>query len=106
MIPIPQYSLYSDTLSLYNAYSMEYYLDEDNYWQLNQNELQRSFDKAKDQCIPRAIVIINPGNPTGQILSKENIEMIIKFGKTIILRRFENQIIYFSLSKSFIYHSR
>lgn len=30
-------------------------------------------------CKPRAIVIINPGNPTGQVLTKENIQEIIKF---------------------------
>ena len=31
--------------------------------------------------IPRAIVVINPGNPTGQVLSKQNITDIIKFAK-------------------------
>jgi aspartate/methionine/tyrosine aminotransferase len=29
----------------------------------------------------KAIVIINPGNPTGQVLSKENIEKIIQTTK-------------------------
>jgi aspartate/methionine/tyrosine aminotransferase len=28
-------------------------------------ELQRAVDEAKKRCIPRAIVVINPGNPTG-----------------------------------------
>jgi bifunctional pyridoxal-dependent enzyme with beta-cystathionase and maltose regulon repressor activities len=28
-------------------------------------ELQRAVDEAKKHCIPRAIVVINPGNPTG-----------------------------------------
>ncbi|CAF3592617.1 unnamed protein product [Adineta steineri] len=79
MIPIPQYSLYSDTLSLYGAYQIRYYLDEDNSWALNLDELQRAFDEAKEHCIPRGIVIINPGNPTGQVLSSENIKMVIQF---------------------------
>jgi alanine transaminase len=81
MIPIPQYSLYSDTLSLYGAYQIRYYLDEDNNWALNADELQRSLDEAKEKCVPRGIVIINPGNPTGQVLSVENIKMVIKFGE-------------------------
>jgi alanine transaminase len=42
-----------------------YYLDEDNKWGLDIKELQRSLDAARPRCIPRAIVIINPGNPTG-----------------------------------------
>lgn len=83
MIPIPQYSLYSDTLSLYGAHQIEYYLDEENNWQLNLSELQRSLHQSKEKCIPRAIVIINPGNPTGQVLSYENIQMIIEFGREI-----------------------
>jgi alanine transaminase len=28
-------------------------------------ELQRAVEEAKKHCIPRAIVVINPGNPTG-----------------------------------------
>ncbi len=65
MIPIPQYSLYSDTLSLYGAHQIRYYLDEDNDWALNIDELQRALNEAKEKCIPRGIVVINPGNPTG-----------------------------------------
>jgi len=42
-----------------------YYLDEENKWGLDIAELQRSLNAARDHCIPRAIVIINPGNPTG-----------------------------------------
>jgi len=28
---------------------------------------------------PKALVVINPGNPTGQVLSGDNIKDIIKF---------------------------
>lgn len=34
---------------------------------------------VKNKCIPRALVVINPGNPTGQVLTKDNIKNIIKF---------------------------
>ncbi|XP_041453917.1 alanine aminotransferase 1-like [Lytechinus variegatus] len=79
MIPIPQYPLYSASLAEINARQINYYLDEDNAWGLDIAELQRSIDEARKHCTPRAIVIINPGNPTGQVLSRQNIEDVIKF---------------------------
>ena len=42
-----------------------YYLDESNTWALNIPELKRAIKEARSQCVPKAIVIINPGNPTG-----------------------------------------
>ena len=82
MIPIPQYPLYSATIDLYGASKIGYYLDEKNSWQLNEIILTESIAKAKENGInPVAIVIINPGNPTGAVLSYENILMILKFAK-------------------------
>lgn len=82
MIPIPQYPLYSATLALYGARQIGYFLDEENSWQLNEKSLNESIHKAKAEGInPVAIAIINPGNPTGAVLSKDNIEMIIRFAK-------------------------
>ena len=52
------------------------------------NELERAYIASLDKCQPRALCIINPGNPTGQVLSLENIQEIIKFAwqkKLIIL---------------------
>ncbi len=66
MIPVPQYPLYSATLSEYGAYQIDYYLDEDNNWALDIDELERALNESKDHCVPRGIVIINPGNPTGK----------------------------------------
>ncbi|CAB3384810.1 Hypothetical predicted protein [Cloeon dipterum] len=79
MIPIPQYPLYSATLAEFDMYQIGYYLNESNDWALDIAELQRSFDEGKKCSNPRAIVVINPGNPTGQVLSRQNIEDIIKF---------------------------
>ncbi|CAF3537741.1 unnamed protein product [Rotaria socialis] len=79
MIPVPQYPLYSATLSEYGAHQIGYYLDEDNNWALDIDELERAINAAKDRCTPRGIVIINPGNPTGQVLSRENIENVVRF---------------------------
>lgn len=81
MIPIPQYPLYTATIAEYNAFPIGYYLDEANGWALDIKELKRSLNAARPECKPRGIVIINPGNPTGQVLSKQNIEEVIKFAK-------------------------
>ena len=79
MIPVPQYPLYSATLTEFNAYQIQYFLDEDNNWALDVNELKRAMKAARDKCVPRAICVINPGNPTGQVLTRKNIEDVIKF---------------------------
>ncbi|KAM3958558.1 alanine aminotransferase 1 [Aphomia sociella] len=79
MIPIPQYPLYSASLAEYGLDQVGYYLDEDNNWGLDVAELERSLAEAEKTCKVRAIVIINPGNPTGQVLTRDNIESIIKF---------------------------
>merc|ERR550519_2458778 len=65
MIPIPQYPLYSASLAEYNMEQVGYYLDEARNWALDPKELERSIKEAKKSCDVRAIVIINPGNPTG-----------------------------------------
>ncbi|KAH8396411.1 hypothetical protein KR222_009948 [Zaprionus bogoriensis] len=79
MVPIPQYPLYSATIAEYGMKKIDYYLDEAKKWGLNREELQRAYDEAKKTSNPRALVIINPGNPTGQVLTRENIEEIIRF---------------------------
>ncbi|CAH1270843.1 GPT2 [Branchiostoma lanceolatum] len=79
MIPIPQYPLYSAVTAELNAVQVNYYLDEDNNWALDIAELERSVKEARQHCTPRVLCVINPGNPTGQVLSKENVREIIKF---------------------------
>ena len=82
MIPIPQYPLYSATIELYGARQINYFLDEEHNWQLNEPELNQSMERTRKNGInPVAIAVINPGNPTGAVLSKENIKMIIRFAK-------------------------
>jgi aspartate/methionine/tyrosine aminotransferase len=82
MIPIPQYPLYSASLSLYGGKQVGYYLDEQAGWQLNEAILIESLTKARAAGInPVGIVVINPGNPTGAVLSEENIRMVVGFAK-------------------------
>lgn len=79
MVPIPQYPLYSATIAEFDMAQVDYYLDEEAKWGLDIQELERSVAEARKTCNPRVIVIINPGNPTGQVLTRENIVEIIKF---------------------------
>lgn len=82
LIPVPQYPLYSASLMLYGGRQIGYYLDEENRWQLNEEILEKSIQAAlAGGTRPVAIVVINPGNPTGAVLSRENIEMIIRFAR-------------------------
>ena len=80
MTPIPQYPIYSATIDLLNGRKVRYYLDEKNEWGLNMDELERSYQAAREKGINvNSFVLINPGNPTGQVLSRENLYDIIHF---------------------------
>jgi alanine transaminase len=80
MIPIPQYPLYTAAISLYGGTVAPYYMDEDSGWQLDMKDLERSYqEEKKNGRDVKAIVVINPGNPTGSILSKETIKNVIEF---------------------------
>ncbi len=80
MIPIPQYPLYSATIKRCGGRQVNYYLNEDMGWLLTKNELEESYEKAQTKNINiRAIVVINPGNPTGAVLNKKCIDEIVSF---------------------------
>lgn len=54
-------------------------MEEENGWGLNADKVEHLIKTSiADGIVPRAIVLINPGNPTGQVLSRENIEDIIR----------------------------
>ncbi|XP_051944247.1 alanine aminotransferase 2-like isoform X2 [Hippocampus zosterae] len=79
MISIPQYPLYSAALAELGAVQINYYLNEEACWSMDIGELQRALDEARSHCNPRALCIINPGNPTGQVQNRKCIEDVIRF---------------------------
>lgn len=79
MTPIPQYPLYSATITELNGKLIPYYLNESNNWSLDIEELEKSYAEGQKHSNPKILVVINPGNPTGQILSYENMVEIVKF---------------------------
>lgn len=79
LVPIPQYPLYTATLSLLDARLVKYFLDESSIWSTNIDGIKDSLKEARAQGTDvRALVIINPGNPTGASLTKDNIKDLIR----------------------------
>ncbi|CAH9107465.1 unnamed protein product [Cuscuta epithymum] len=80
LVPVPQYPLYSATISLLGGSLVPYYLEETSNWGLDINDLHRSVSEARSKGLTiRAMVIINPGNPTGQCLSEANLKDVLRF---------------------------
>lgn len=80
LAPIPQYPLYSACIQLLGSTLAGYLLDESLNWEVDIANLSEVYRKYYDSGHRlKALVVINPGNPTGNILSEQNIEDIIKF---------------------------
>ena len=80
MIPIPQYPLYSASITLYGGVQVGYFLDESAGWGLSRKMLEEAYLSARVKGIRvKAICVINPGNPTGTVLSRDTIAMVIDF---------------------------
>lgn len=61
---------------------MGYYLDEENRWALEVSALKKTMTQTTadtPHVTPRALVVINPGNPTGQCLTIEHMREIVSF---------------------------
>ncbi|KAH7546994.1 hypothetical protein FEM48_Zijuj01G0260000 [Ziziphus jujuba var. spinosa] len=82
LCPIPQYPLYSASITLHGGTLVPYYLDESAGWGLEISELKKQLEEAKSKGVDvRALVVINPGNPTGQVLAEDNQRQIVEFCK-------------------------
>jgi len=80
LVPIPQYPLYTATLSVLNARCVPYYLDENKVWGTDISAIRKAYKKAKAEGTDvRAIVVINPGNPTGASLSAADVRSVLEF---------------------------
>jgi alanine transaminase len=79
LVPIPQYPLYTATLSLLNAQVVPYYLEEESNWSTDVGGMRKALKEAQAKGIDvRAVVVINPGNPTGGSLESDNIKSVIE----------------------------
>lgn len=72
LTPTPGYPLYTAIASKLQMMENPYYLSEENGWQPDIEDI-----KSKINDKTRAIIVINPNNPTGSNASKETLQQII-----------------------------
>ena len=75
LVPDPQYPLYSATLCLQGTRAVPYRLDPANGWRVDPAGLDAVLSKDP---MARAIVVINPGNPTGQVMTAAEIRDVLE----------------------------
>jgi alanine-synthesizing transaminase len=73
LTPTPGYPLYTAIASKLMMMENPYYLDESNNWQPNIEDI-----KSKINDKTKAIILINPNNPTGSLYSVEILNQIIE----------------------------
>ena len=79
LIPIPQYPLYTASLAQHQGIPIPYHLDESSGWSTSVIAIEEALDTAhKEGVIPKGLVIINPGNPTGALLDEETQEKLVE----------------------------
>jgi alanine transaminase len=87
MIPIPQYPLYTASIALRKGNAVNYYLDEEKGWSIDLEHLEESLGKAKAEGINvNGFVLINPGNPTGQVLNRDAMHVSLCMQRMIVSR--------------------
>lgn len=84
LIPMPSYSLWTNLAVLCGAKPVLYLCDESSDWYPDVNDI-----KAKISSKTRAIIIINPNNPTGAVYPEALLKDIIKVAE-------ENNLVIFS----------
>lgn len=72
LTPTPGYPLYTAIQSKLMSIENPYYLDEDNNWQPDIDDIRSKINNKT-----RAIVLINPNNPTGSLYSLDILQQII-----------------------------
>jgi len=73
LTPSPGYPLYSAVLGKIQAENVPYYLDEENNWEPDITDIRKKVTPRT-----RALVLINPNNPTGSRYSREVLEELVK----------------------------
>jgi alanine-synthesizing transaminase len=93
LIPAPDYPLWTAAVSLSSGKPVHYVCDENNGWQPDIEDIRSKIsDKTK------AIVLINPNNPTGAVYSKALLEQVItlarEFSLVVISDEIYDKILY------------
>ena len=93
LVPAPDYPLWTAAVSLSGGTPVHYLCDEDNEWLPDLDDM-----RAKITPNTRAIVIINPNNPTGALypdsLLREIVELARKHGLIIYADEVYDKVLY------------
>lgn len=76
LIPAPDYPLWTAMTSLAGGTPVHYLCDEDDEWNPDLEDI-----RAKITPSTKAIVVINPNNPTGAVYSREVLEGIVQIAR-------------------------
>ena len=87
LVPTPNYSLWSNSILLAGATPVFYRCDEQSGWNPDVQDL-----KKKVSSRTKALVIINPNNPTGVLYSTEVLEQLIEVAREHNLVIFSDEI--------------
>ena len=87
LIPTPNYSLWSNTILLAGAQPVYYRCDEASGWNPDIRDL-----RSKVTCKTRAVVIINPNNPTGVLYDTDILNGILEVAREHDLIVFSDEI--------------
>lgn len=87
LIPSPDYPLWTACTNLAGGTAVHYICDEQSDWYPDLADIE-----SKITCKTKAIVIINPNNPTGALYSKELLEKIVDIARRHELIIFSDEI--------------
>lgn len=87
LTPSPEYPLYSAVLAKLGAEPNSYVLDEGNAWEPDLDDLSRKISAGT-----RAMVVINPNNPTGAVYSRKTLQAIVDLARRHNLAIFADEI--------------
>ncbi len=84
LVPSPDYSLWTNSVHIAGAKPVHYICDESSLWYPDLQDI-----KSKITSKTKAIVLINPNNPTGALYPRELLEQIVAIAR-------EHQLVIFS----------
>ena len=87
LIPCPDYSLWTNATWIAGAKPVHYICDEQSHWFPDIADIRKKITPNT-----RAIVLINPNNPTGVLYSKDILEQIIAVAREHNLMIFSDEI--------------
>ncbi|KAF7665940.1 hypothetical protein LDENG_00127390 [Lucifuga dentata] len=79
VVPVPSCSITNKAMLGLGAAIMPYYLNEEQGWELEIDELHRARESAKGVCNLVALYVTNPGNSAGNVQSRKSVEEVIQF---------------------------